>query len=140
MPYEQIKPHVARDLHKPPHKSKTKEEIELQEEPCQSTCQAAKDSNEIPKAQPQASCRNMRNKNDVVCCGEGVRKKRPIGPLPVTPALKHQNVQKRLPVIESGDRLTDEHIDNAQAILAQNFRTSEACRQHGFSFQRSANL
>lgn len=124
MPYEQIKPHVASDLHKSPHESnsaetKAKEEIEVQEELCQSTCQDAKD--EVPKAQTQTSIRNMRGKDDVVCCGERMRNKRPIGPLPTTPALKHQNVHKLLPVIESGDWLTDEHIDNAQAILAQHF-------------------
>ncbi|CAB4021279.1 Calcium-responsive transcription factor [Paramuricea clavata] len=49
------------------------------------------------------------------------RKKRPIGPLPVTPALKYKDFPKLLPVIESGEWLKDEHNDNAQAFLAKNF-------------------
>ena len=50
-----IKPRVASNLHNPPHESnseetKAKEEIEVQEKPCQSACQAAKDSNEVPES------------------------------------------------------------------------------------------
>ena len=47
--------------------------------------------------------------------------KRPIGPLPVIPALKYKDIAKLLPVIKNGEWLTDEHIDNAQATQADNF-------------------
>ena len=117
VPYEQIKPHVAGDLHKP----NSKENKEVKEEPCQSTGQNDAITSEIPEAQLQASIETNKNKNDVVCC-EGKQKKRPIGPLPVTPSLKYKDIAKLLPVIKDGEWLTDEHVDNAQAILADNFR------------------
>ncbi|CAB4042278.1 COMPASS component SPP1, partial [Paramuricea clavata] len=125
VPYEQIKPHTASDLHKPksspavplePGFKEIKAE-EVEEEPCQSTSQTdtvTVTSEQVPKASKNET-------NDVVCCGEKKRKKRPIGPLPVTPALKYKDFPKLLPVIESREWLTDEHIDNAQAILAENF-------------------
>ena len=107
VPYEQIKPHTASDLHKPksspavplePSFEEIKAE-ELEEEPCQSTGQTNTVTSEnVPKAQLQAS---KNETNDVVCCGEKKRKKRPIGPLPVTPALKYKDFPKLLPVIES---------------------------------------
>ena len=48
-------------------------------------------------------------------------KKRPIGPLPVEPAVLANNTSELLPLIKSGEWLTDEHIDHAQAILAKHF-------------------
>ena len=48
-------------------------------------------------------------------------KKRPIGPLPVQQAVLVTEISKLLPTIYSGEWLTDEHIDNAQAILAKHF-------------------
>ena len=114
VPYDQIKRHVAGDL----HKLNSKENNEVKEEPCQSAGQSDVIASEISKAQLQTSIENNKNKNDVVCCGERKREKRPIGPLPVTPALNYKDIAKLLPVIKNGKWLTDEHIDNAQAILA----------------------
>ncbi len=103
--------------------SKATEEKETHEKPSPIESTDSVTHEELFKAQSKGSSGSTKeqNQNDVVYCGEKKRKKRPIGPLPVTPALLHKNIDKLLPVIESGEWLTDEHIDNAQAILAANF-------------------
>ena len=133
VPYEQIKPHVASELHCHDHpelspivsleESKATEEKETHEKPSPIESTDSVTHEEVFKAQSKDSSGSTKeqNQNDVVYCGEKKRMKRPIGPLPVTPALLHKNIDKLLPVIESGEWLTDEHIDNAQAILAANF-------------------
>ena len=62
-------------------------------------------------------------RTDIVIISEHKKKakKRPIGPLPVQQAVLVTEISKLLPAIHSGEWLTDEHIDNAQAILAKHF-------------------
>ena len=80
-------------------------------------------------------------RTDIVIITEHKKKakKRPIGPLPVQQAVLVNEISKLLPAIHSGEWLTDEHINNAQAIQAKHFHTLAANRRYGFLFQRAVN-
>ena len=115
VPCEQVKPHIAGgDL----HKSNSKE---VKEEQGQSTGQSDAVTSKTPKAQLQTSIENIKNKNDVVCCGERKCKKDQLDHFRSHQLSKYKDTANLLPVIKSGEWLTYEHIDNAQAILVDNF-------------------
>ena len=58
---------------------------------------------------------------EVVITLQRKAKKRPNGPLPITPAISSTDLHIVLPIIDNGEWLTDELIDTAQAMLAKHF-------------------
>lgn len=153
VPYEQIRPHVTCDLHKPmPTLAATAAKVNLQtsneteakqmddqptdciEKPekavvlpqakAEGSCQNEKAANNpsvLPQAKAERATKNQRKAEDIVIVSETKAKKRTLGPVPVKPATLKKDISQLLPIIQSGEWLSDEHIDHAQAMLKKHF-------------------
>jgi hypothetical protein len=136
--YDQIRPHVTSDLHKP-----VVPEVSINPDP--SSCTDITD-NDVPSNQSavpcpiknsedsptsavkslkehEASVTNIPNKidEDIKIVGYTKARKRKVGPVPVKKANLMKNNTRLLPDIQNGEWLSDEHIDHAQAMLAKQF-------------------
>ena len=136
--YDQIRPHVTSDLHKP-----VVPEVSINPDP--SSCTDITD-NDVPSNQSaipcpinnsqdsptsavkslkehEASVTNIPNKidEDIKIVGYTKARKRKVGPVPVKKANLMKNNTRLLPDIQNGAWLSDEHIDHAQAMLAKQF-------------------
>ena len=113
VPYDQIKPYVLSDIHK--HVQPTPGSVE--------------DGGKVNDGGKVDDGGNVDDggksggggKADVIIISERKAKKRAIGPLPVHRAMFASELPNLLQINENGQWLTDEHIDNAQAILAKHF-------------------
>jgi hypothetical protein len=128
VPYGQIKPHLTSDLHKPlPSPDPNQETTPAVDHLSENQKKQPETKPELNHHQPtkpppsmgQNSAPSTALEHDVIVTCQKRPKKRKNGPLPVKPATFSDGC--KVQPIKNGEWLTDEHVDNAQAILAQHF-------------------